>query len=254
MRTILLIMALLCSIPLFSQRRGPVKTIEKLAYTGYYNWGFIWIKAGSVEFTLTPSGKYPHAQRLFAVGRTSSSWDWIFKLRDTLISFHDSTTFMPYEFSRKAHEGNYHKTFDYVWDYGKSRILADIHKIDKYRRQDTIALKPDTYDMLSVAWLARRLDFNQYKKGDQIPIRILLDDGIYDLYIRYLGKEEIKVDKKKWNCHVFAPLLVEGDVFKGGENMKVWVNDDERRVPVMVEAKILVGSVKGILDDSESEY
>ena len=90
MRTILLIMALLCSIPLFSQRRGPVKTIEKLAYTGYYNWGFIWIKAGSVEFTLTPSGKYPHAQRLFAVGRTSSSWDWIFKLRDTLISFHDS--------------------------------------------------------------------------------------------------------------------------------------------------------------------
>ena len=72
MRTILLIMALLCSIPLFSQRRGPVKTIEKLAYTGYYNWGFIWIKAGSVEFTLTPSGKYPHAQRLFEVGRTSS--------------------------------------------------------------------------------------------------------------------------------------------------------------------------------------
>ena len=115
-------------------------------------------------------------------------------------------------------------------------------------------MKPDTYDMLSVAWLARRLDFNQYKKGDQIPIRILLDDGIYDLYIRYLGKEEIKVDKKKWNCHVFAPLLVEGDVFKGGENMKVWVSDDERRVPVMVEAKILVGSVKGILDDSESEY
>ena len=47
---------------------------------------------------------------------------------------------------------------------------------------------------------------------------------------------------------------MEGDVFKGGENMKVWVSDDERRVPVMVEAKILVGSVKGILDDSESEY
>ena len=36
--------------------------------------------------------------------------------------------------------------------------------------------------------------------------------------------------------------------------MKVWVSDDEYRVPVMVEAKILVGSVKGILDESESEY
>ena len=255
MRTITLILALLCSTPLFSQRRGPAaKTLEKLAYTGYYNWGPIWIKAGYVEFTLTPSGKYPHAQRLFAVGKTSSSWDWIFKLRDTLISFHDSTTFMPYEFSRKAHEGSYHKTFDYVWDYDSNRIHADIHRIERYRRQDTIALKPKTYDMLSVAWLARQLDFNQYTKGEQIPIRILLDDGIYDLYIRYLGKEEVKADKKKWMCHVFAPLLVEGDVFKGGENMKVWVSDDEYRVPVMVEAKILVGSVKGILDESESEY
>lgn len=52
----------------------------------------------------------------------------------------------------------------------------------------------------------------------------------------------------------FSPLLVEGEVFKGGENMKIWLSKDEYRLPLMVEAKILVGSVKAILDRSASKY
>ena len=87
-----------------------------------------------------------------------------------------------------------------------------------------------------------------------IPIRILLDDKIYDLYIRYLGLEKVKTDSGRRQCYVFSPLLVAGDVFKGGENMKVWVSNDEYRIPVMVEAKILVGSVKGILDEANSKF
>ena len=38
------------------------------------------------------------------------------------------------------------------------------------------------------------------------------------------------------------------------KNMKVWVSDDEYRIPVMVEAKIIVGSVKGILDEANSKF
>lgn len=164
MKTTLLIGVLFFSLSLFSQEKD--KPLEKLTYTGYYNWGFVWIKAGSVEFTLTPSDKYPNAQRLFAVGSSNPSWDWVFRLRDTLVSYHDSLTFMPYEFSRKAHEGNYHKTFDYVWNYDNDVIYSEIERIGKYVRKDTIPLQEGTYDMLSVAWLARNLDFAKYKKND----------------------------------------------------------------------------------------
>ena len=59
MKTTLLIGVLFFSLSLFSQEKD--KPLEKLTYTGYYNWGFVWIKAGSVEFTLTPSDKYPNA-------------------------------------------------------------------------------------------------------------------------------------------------------------------------------------------------
>lgn len=252
MKRVWLLMLLLGGgLSLFSQSKYP--PVEELVYTGYYNWGFLWVKAGKVEFSLTPSEKYPNAEQLKAVGSSLPSWDWIFTIRDTLISHYDKDTYIPYEFSRKAHEGNYHKTFDYVFNYQDSVVLGDVHRIGKYRRTDTVKLLPRTFDMLSVAWMTRELDFDKYQKNDLIPIRILIDSRIYDLYIRYLGITKAKIAGKRQECYLFSPLLVEGEVFKGGENMKIWVSKDEYRLPLMVESKILVGSVKGILDWSASK-
>jgi len=249
-RTLLLCFVLGWSLSLFSQSKYP--SVEKLVYKGYYNWGIIWIQAGWVEFTLDKSDKYPDAEKLVAVGGTLPSWDWFFTIRDTLISHYDARTFLPYEFSRKAHEGNYHKTFDYVFDYQDTLVFGDVHRIGKYKRRDTVPLLPGTFDMLSVAWMTRELDFEKYGKNDLIPIRILIDSKIYDLYVRYLGVDKTKIAGRRRECYVFSPLLLEGDVFKGGENMKVWVSKDEYRLPLMVEAKILVGSVKAILNLGES--
>jgi hypothetical protein len=231
---------------------GRAKPLEKLVFTAHYNWAFIWIEAGILEFTLSPSTKYPRSQCLFVVGRSTK--DWIFRVRDTLVSHHDSVTFLPHEFSRRAHEGNYHKIFDYRWDYPHHQIYSRQEKIGRYVRHDTIPLKPTTYDMLSVAWMMREFNFAAYQKDDRIPIRILLDDRVYDLHVRYLGRERIKWGKGRRWCHVFSPLLVEGEVFKGGEGMKVWVSDDDERLPIMAEAKLLVGSIKAVLSESKSQY
>lgn len=251
-RLIVVLIILYTFSPLAAQEKLP--PIEELTYTGYYNWGFIWIRAGLVKFTMEKSEKYPDAVVLEAIGESLPSWDWIFKLRDTLTSEFNPDTFLPYEFSRKAHEGNYHKTFDYTWDYDSLKVYGVTNKIGKYIRKDTILLEPQTYDMLSVAWMARGLNFDSLRPQEMIPIKILIDNKIYNLYIRYLGEEKIKVGGKKREAYVFSPLLVEGDVFKGGENMKIWVSKDKYRIPLMVEAKILVGSVKGILDPKESKF
>lgn len=251
--TILMLLAILLPGVARAQHT-PVPPIEKLVYMGYYNWGFIWIKAGRVEFTQQPSDKYPDAQFLQAVGHTTSTWDEIFMLRDTLYSHFDNTTFKPYEFSRKAHEGKYHKTFDYTFDYADSVIYGDINRIGRWQKNDTTKMEANLYDMLSIAWYARGLDYSNYKEGDKIPIKIFLDSEVCDLYIRYLGKDKFKLAGTKHECYVFAPLLVAGEVFKGGENMKVWVTADEKRIPLLVESKIIVGSVKGILVPQESIY
>ncbi len=252
MKRILLLLLIISGLGLSLSAQTKYPPVEKLAYFGYYNWGLLWIKAGYVEFTLSQSEKYPNADKLKAIGGTLPSWDWVFKVRDTLSSHYDRDTYLPHEFSRLAYEGNYHKMFRYKFDYQDSVIFADIHRIGKYHHKDTVRLKPKTFDMLSVAWMARELDFDKYKKNDQIPVRMLIDCKIYDLYVRYLGVHTTKIAGDKRECYVFCPLLLEGDIFKGGEDMKVWVSKDEYRLPLMVEANILVGSVKAIIDPDAS--
>ena len=256
MKRILLLLIVLANIlvPNVKGQQIVAPPIEKLAYMGYYNLGFIWIKAGKFEFTQVPSPKYPDAQYLEAVGYTTPTWDGIFMIRDTLYSHFDNNTFKPYEFSRKAHEGNYHKTFDYRFDYQDSVIYGDINRIGRWQKNDTTQMVPNLYDMLSIAWYTRGLDFTKFAVGEKIPINIFLDSEICELYVRYLGTEKFKLAGTKHTCYVFAPLLVAGEVFKGGENMKIWVSADENRIPLMVESKILIGSVKGILIPQESKY
>ena len=64
------------------------------------------------------------------------------------------------------------------------------------------------------------------------------------MYIRYLGKDNIKTKYGKFRAIKFKPLLIKGTIFEGGENMTVWVSDDRNRIPVRVESPISVGSVK----------
>ena len=73
---------------------------------------------------------------------------------------------------------------------------------------------------------------------------MFIDDKVYNLYIRYLGKETIKTRYGKFRAIKFKPLLIQGTIFEGGEQMVVWVTDDKNKIPVRIESPISVGSVK----------
>lgn len=104
-----------------------------------------------------------------------------------------------------------------------------------------------------MAYFARNIDFTGLSEGERIPVTLLLDTQIYHLYMRYLGKELLKTrDGRKYNTIRFSIKLVEGTVFKGGEDLLVWVTDDKNHIPVLVEAKILIGSAKALLKDTEN--
>jgi hypothetical protein len=90
----------------------------------------------------------------------------------------------------------------------------------------------------------RNIDFDKMKPGDKIPFSMFLDNQVYNLYIRFIGKEIIKTKYGKFHAIKFKPLLIKGTIFEGGEKMTVWVTDDANHIPVRVESPISVGSVK----------
>jgi hypothetical protein len=226
---------------------------ETLKYGAYYNWGFVWLNAGEVEFSVT-SKKYEgrDVHHLSAYGSTFKSYDWIFKVREKYQSYVDTETLQPLWYERDVMQNSYTAVADYKFDYENNVINTYVQKRKNPGANGTLPLTHCLFDVLSAIYYFRSVDFSKYRLGDRIPISVVLDSESYNLYMRYLGKEEVRTrDRKRYQCIKFAVQLVEGTIFKEGEDAIVWVTDDENKIPVIVEAPILVGSVKAILTDAK---
>lgn len=217
-------------------KNNAFKSGESVTFYVFYTLAGLWVHAGNVNFTATQStlnGKGVY--HVVGSGSTLPSYDWIYKVRDRYETFIDTGTLLPYKFIRNVEEGGYKKyetvTFDHSAGIAKSK-------------EGNFKVPSCVQDVLSEVYMARNMDFDKYKKNDLIPFELFLDNEVYSMYIRYLGKETIKTRYGKFRCIKFKPLLLKGTIFEGGEKMTVWVTDDKNRLPIRVESPIAVGSIK----------
>ncbi len=209
---------------------------ERVNYHVYYTLAGIFVYGGEANFNVNLE-KYNSkpVYHIIGEGKTNSFFDGFFKVRDRYESYIDTATMQPYKFIRSVQEG----------DYKKFETVTFNHQANTATSQTAVTKVPDcVQDVLSAIYYARNIDFNKYKVGDKIPFNMFIDDKVYGLYIRYLGKEKIKTKYGKFNAIKFKPLLIEGTIFKGGEKMTVWVSDDPVKMPIRIESPISVGSVK----------
>jgi hypothetical protein len=218
---------------------------EVLQYEVYYDWGLIWVNAAKTSFSIKKEVYGKHTIfHMVGEGSTHKGYDWFFKVRDTFQCWSDTLSLKPFRFTRDSHEGNTRVFNDSYFNYQNKTVTC--RKLEKGKvRTDTTKLKPCTFDVLSMVYYARCIDYSKYKIGTKIPISLYLDGEINDtLYLRYLGESKIKTALGEKNCIVFSPLLIKGTIFSGGEDMKVWVTNDEKKIPVLVTTPIIVGNIQ----------
>ena len=208
---------------------------EKLIYKIAFKWGALWLSAGEASFTLENS-TYNNKQCLHAIGYGSTyrSYDWFFKVRDKYETYFDEASMLPYKFVRDVSEGgtNFYNNVTFNHAAGKATST-----------NGTFDIPECSQDILSAVYYMRCIDITKYKVNDTIPIKIFLDDKNYPLYVRYMGKEVLNTKAGKFNCIVIKPLLISGTIFKGGEEMKVYVTDDANKIPVRISSPILIGEI-----------
>ena len=225
------------------------KSGEVLQYVITYNWLLVWTDVGAVKFeakTEKKNGK--ELLMLKGMGTSYPFYDWFFKVRDVYTSWVNPKTLLPVYYHRDVNEGDYIINIKYNFDYDNMVAYSESFKTKKPLWRDTIPIPECTYDVISVIYQARNIDFSKVKKDEQILFKILLDNELHDVYIRYKGKEVKKVrGVGKFNCIKFTGSLIAGDVFKGGEDLTIWVTDDQNRIPVWIESPIIVGTVKARL-------
>ena len=232
----------------------PFKSGEYARYGAYYNWHFIWLQSGDVEFKAdTIQYKKQKAWHLKAVGKTYKAYDLLFSVRDTFEVFSNYNSFNPLYSRRVLNHAKMNSVHQYSFDYETRKITTRIKQEDKPLYTATIPVQDNTYDLLATAYHFRKFDFNKLFVGQKVPYRMLIDRQGADLYFRYLGKENVKTrNGKEYRCHKVSVYLLQGDFFPEGEYMKVWFTDDQNHLPVQVESEIQVGSVKALLLETKS--
>jgi len=205
---------------------------EKMKFS--VNWEFI--NAGSAEVNITAAGEHGYKVHNFA--RTNGFLDMFKRVRDTLVSEGicldqrmQSTLFTTDQLERSYIAK---KHVEYLWQDNKVKFI----KNDKTKLFDV----PRGYlNVLDAFYLTRLLPPTQDKP---ISIPVFDSEEKYDLTVKLLKHEKIRAPwGEQVDALVIQPELKTEGVFTSVGVIKIWLTNDERRIPLKITAKIKIGSI-----------
>ncbi len=213
---------------------------EKLTFQ--IRWGFI--EAGEAVLELLPF-QYLNgieAHHFVLKLKTSSAVDIFYKVRDRIESYTDINISRSLFYKKKA-TGKDKK--DIVVNFDWKNQKASYSNFGKQR--DAIDIGRGTFDPLSALYGIR-----SRKLADQTEISFPITDGkrCFMGKAHIVRKEVIELNGTTYDTYLIEPELSHFDgVFKKSKNpvLKIWITADERKLPVKIECKVLVGSITGEL-------
>jgi hypothetical protein len=219
---------------------------EKLNYTVYYNWGVVWINGGTLTLKASPdsiNGKT--LRKIEGIGKSSSKWKWLFELEDHYTTWCNPDSFLPVKSVKKTMEGGYFIHNQYHFNYQDSMIYIRTEESKKSLAFDTIAINHKVFDAQSATTYLRFLDFNSRLVGDTLVLHILMDGELRKQKIIFKGKKNLKdKDNQAYSTYKFTAVVAEHNLFSSSDAINVWITDDDKRIPLYIEANLTVGSVK----------
>lgn len=218
--------------------KGGESLIYKVKYDLYIN-----VPVAEIEFRVNDKLREFNGQQCLhfsAIGKTYKFYDNFFPVRDYFNALIDPQIFRPRVFTRDVNEGDYSKK-DYTIFYPEKGKV-------KTKKGKEYEIPEDTWDILSVWYLARSFDYNNMEVGDSIKMHTFIDNETYPIGLQYAGKEVVDTKVGEVECYKIKPLLIAGEIFKSESDMTLWVSADENKIPIVIESGISVGSVRAELE------
>ncbi|MDY4249677.1 DUF3108 domain-containing protein [Bacteroides pyogenes] len=223
---------------------------EQVMYDLYFNWKFVWVKAGLASLTTnatTHNSKSAYRMNLIAVG--SKRADFFFKMRDTLTCVMGEKL-EPLYFRKGAEEGKRY-TVDEAWFSYRGGLC---HIKQKRTHRDGEVQESEgsdsrcIYDMLSILAQARSYNPADYKPGDKIKFPMATGRKVEEQTLIYRGKENVKAENGvTYRCLIFS-LVEYNKKGKQKEVITFFVTDDENHLPVRLDLFLNFGSAKAFLN------
>jgi len=215
---------------------------EKLTFE--INYGFV--TAGEAVMEIDPEYQTMNGRKCYDIRfyvNSSASFEWVYKVKDFYRTYVDAEGLFPWRFEQHIKEGTYQRDFEAIFDQQNLKVKTYTGEKDPKKFEGEFEIPKYVQDAMSAFYYFRTFDYDKMKTGDITTFQNFYKDKTYPLEVKYLGKETIEVPAGEFRCIKVEPLVQEGGLFKSEGSIVVWMTDDDRKMPVKVKTKVVIGSI-----------
>ncbi len=152
------------------------------------------------------------------------------------VSIVDLESFLPRRMTFSRREGKRFNDFEYTFRHGEGLVTAV-----KDGKTDELAIPADAQDAMSCLYYVRKV--LPFVPGASLSMTVHHDKKNYKMDVRVEALETLTGSwGKRQTARVVVIMPFQG-IFLNEGNIRVWFTTDERRVPVRMKAKVIIGSI-----------
>lgn len=148
---------------------------------------------------------------------------------------------LPATYSEKVREGptRRHKlvTFDHRQ---RQAVVEDLLGKTKV----SFPVTAITYDSLSCFFFAR---MQKMEPGTSFYVDIFDGKRLHNTEVKVIGRETVKTGLGAFSTVLIMPILKTEGIFSKTGDIRIWLTDDARRIPVKMRSKVKIGSITATL-------
>lgn len=178
------------------------------------------------------------------------STEWVssfYRVEDTIVSTllksADREDFpgLPSTYRVKISEGKNKKDREIVFNQASKKVTHIDHRAKEKEDFDITRL---TFDPLSAFFFVRTLPL---EVGKPVHVDIFDNKKLYTAEVQVLRKETLETPLGSFKTIVIKPVLKSDGIFYRKGDIYIWLTDDEKRIPVQLKTKVMLGSINAVL-------
>jgi hypothetical protein len=212
----------------------PFKVGEQLNYQVYLGNGAQ--PVGSMNLAVTSRGRYFNRDGLlFSAGaQTTGAGARVFFVNDKITSYVDPETLLPFRTELNLAEGRWRSNRSYNVDQDRGAVTTD--------KRERIDIPVGTHDLISLLYAIRTFDLTPLKRN---AISFLAISQARTLFVSSLRRETIELGGQKITALLLT--LTSDDGTADRLQLRLWVGDDSRHLPLRIAAVTPLGPVRADL-------
>ena len=181
------------------------------------------------------------ARRLVTTIRSNDFISVFFPVKNHVDSLVDAETLLPRRLLFERREGSRHEKFDVTFDRVINRVT-----VMKDGKSSVHDIPPGSHGPLSCLYFLRTMP--NLEPGTSVYLDIHHDRKNYNVEVKVEAVEAVSGPWGEVEAIRLLAVMPFRGIFLNEGNIRIWITNTKERVPVMMEARVIVGSATALIE------